>query len=85
MKTGPILCRQRGKPKTGDSGLPTKGERVVIIEPSLYRRRGKPERVWAEIKRQLLRKISARIKSERIALASGEEKSSFGTNDQQIQ
>jgi hypothetical protein len=31
---------------------------------SLYGRRGKPERAMAEIRRALLRKISARIKSE---------------------
>jgi hypothetical protein len=34
---------------------------------SLYRRRGKPERVMAEIRREILRKISARLKKERAA------------------
>jgi hypothetical protein len=32
---------------------------------TLYRRRGKPERVMAEIRRMLLRRISARLEKER--------------------
>jgi hypothetical protein len=34
---------------------------------SQYRKRGKPERAMAEIRRMLLRKISERIKQERAA------------------
>jgi hypothetical protein len=34
-------------------------------ECSKYRRRGKPERLMAEIRRMLLRRISARIEKER--------------------
>jgi hypothetical protein len=37
----------------------------VKTESSLYRRRGKPERVMAEIRQTLLQKISARLEKER--------------------
>jgi transaldolase len=43
------------------------GRDGVTTEPSLYRKRGKPERAMAEIRRALLRKISARLKKERAA------------------
>jgi hypothetical protein len=39
----------------------------VEADGSLYRQRGKPQRAMAEIRRMLLRKISARLKKERAA------------------
>jgi hypothetical protein len=39
----------------------------ILKTDSLYRRSGKPERTMAEIRRMLLWKISARLKSERLA------------------
>jgi hypothetical protein len=46
-------------------GVISGGVAVSDHPANLYRRRGKPERVMAEIRRTLLRKISARFKKER--------------------
>jgi hypothetical protein len=43
---------------------------------SLYRQRGKPERVMAEIRRMLLRKISARLERDRESMNSLKETAS---------
>ena len=41
----------------------------------LYRRRGKPERVWAEIRRQILQKLHTRIQKERLLADAGKDRS----------
>lgn len=49
-------------------------ESFLNTEGSLYRRRGKPERVWAEIKREIFQKLHTRIQKERLLAVSAKDR-----------
>jgi hypothetical protein len=50
-------------------------ESFLSTEGSLYRRRGKPERAWAEIRRAIFRKLHSRIQKERLLAVSAKDRS----------
>jgi hypothetical protein len=52
----------------------------MTTEASLYRKRGKPERAMAEIRREILRKLRVRLKKERLSSQFDERKSAGRTN-----
>jgi hypothetical protein len=64
-------------------GRPAKWQEMMVAK-SNYRQRGRPERVMAEIRREILRKISARLKKERTSVNLSERIGSSETNNGQM-
>jgi hypothetical protein len=52
----------------------------MTTEASLYRKRGKPERAMADIRREILRKLRVRLEKERLSLQFDERKNAERTN-----
>jgi hypothetical protein len=50
-------------------------ELFLKTEGSLYQRRGKPERVWADIRRHILQKLHTRIQQEQLLAVYAKDRS----------